>query len=84
MAPFRQTPGEFVNERIETRIEWPRDRPWRPGEPITLTVEGRVVTYRLRGVMRDADPVSAFATVVLEPVREVAVNASPEQDRRAG
>ena len=73
-----------MNERIETRIEWPRDRPWRPGEPITLTVEGRVVTYRLRGVMRDADPVSAFATVVLEPVREVAIRDTADEVRRAG
>lgn len=84
MATFRHTPGESVNDRIETRIEWPRDRLWRPGEPITLTVEGRVVTYRLRGVMRDADPVSAFATVILEPVREVAVSETPDQIRRAG
>ena len=58
-------------EMIETRIPWPRGRPWRPGEPITLELEGTIVTGRLRGVMRDTDPASAFATVTLEPIRTV-------------
>ena len=65
-----------MNERVEMRIEWPRNRYWRPGEPITLTVAGQVVTYRLRGVMRDADPGCAFATVVLEPIRAVDTEAA--------
>lgn len=61
---------------IERRIPWPRDRHWRPGEPLTLTDDGGTVTYRLRGVMRDTDPRSEFATVTLEPLR--AVPAAPE------
>jgi hypothetical protein len=58
-------------ETIETRIPWPRGRFWRPGEPITLELDGRIVTGRLRGVMRDTDPASAYATVSLEPIRVV-------------
>lgn len=58
-------------DTIETRIPWPRDRFWRPGEPITLELDGRIVTGRLRGVMRDTDPSSANATVILEPIRSV-------------
>jgi hypothetical protein len=38
---------------------------------MTVTENGLTVTYRLRGVMRDADPTSAHATVTLEPVRTV-------------
>lgn len=58
-------------DTIETRIPWPRARFWRPGEPITLDLDGTIVTGRLRGVMRDADPASAYATVILEPIRTV-------------
>lgn len=58
-------------ETIETRIPWPRGRFWRPGEPITLDLDGEIVTGRLRGVMRDTDPASAWATVTLEPIRTV-------------
>lgn len=54
---------------IQRRIPWPRDRFWRPGEPITLPDGGAAITYRLRGVMRDTDPASHFATVQLEPIR---------------
>lgn len=36
-----------------------------------MTEDGLTITYRLRGVMRDADPTSAHATVTLEPVRTV-------------
>jgi hypothetical protein len=57
---------------IERHIPWPRNRTWRPGEPITLTDDGLTVTYRLRGVQRDTDPTSQFATVTLEQVRELA------------
>jgi hypothetical protein len=57
---------------IERRIPWPRDRTWRPGEPITVTEEGGTTTYLLRGVMRDGNPTSAYATVRLEPMRTVA------------
>lgn len=56
---------------IETRIPWPRDRRWRPGEPMTLDLDGQSVTYLLRGVMRDTDPASHYATVTLEPMRTV-------------
>ena len=38
---------------------------------MTLTEDDLAITYRLRGVMRDADPTSAYATVTLEPVRTV-------------
>ena len=55
----------------ERRVPWPRDRHWRPGEPMTLTEGGVTTTYRLRGVMRDPDPASAFATLTLEPVRAI-------------
>jgi hypothetical protein len=60
-----------ASDTIETRIPWPRHRFWRPGEPITLELDGRIVTGRLRGVMRDADPSSAHATVILEPIRTI-------------
>jgi hypothetical protein len=53
-------------------MRWPRGRFWRPGEPITLVVDGASVTYLLRGVTRDANPDSDYATVLLEPVRSVA------------
>lgn len=52
-------------------MPWSRDRYWRPGEPITLDEDGGSVTYLLRGVMRDTDPSSAFATLTLELVRAV-------------
>lgn len=61
----------MARDTIETRIPWPRGRFWRPGEPITLELEGTVVTARLRGVMRDTDPSSGWATVTLEPMRTV-------------
>lgn len=38
---------------------------------MTIVDDGLATTYRLRGVMRDTDPSSAFATVTLEPVRSV-------------
>ena len=60
---------------IERHIPWPRDRTWRPGEPITVTEDGLTTTYRLRGVMRDPSPTSAYATVRLEPVRTVAAES---------
>lgn len=59
---------------VERRIPWPRDRQWRPGEPMTIVEDGLAITFRLRGVMRDTDPSSAFATVTLEPVRSVAAD----------
>jgi hypothetical protein len=57
---------------VERRVPWTRDRFWRPGEPMTLEEDGGTVTYLLRGVMRDTDPDSPFATVTLERVRSVA------------
>lgn len=65
---------------IETRIPWPRDRRWRPGEPMTLEFEGRTVTCLLRGVMRDTDPSSHYATVTLEPIRTTAAAAATDAD----
>ena len=65
---------------IERRSPWPRQRHWRPGEPLTLTERGRAVTYRLRGVMRDPDPASDFATVTLERLRVVSLG---EEDAAA-
>jgi hypothetical protein len=59
---------------IESRIRWPRRRLWRPGEPITLSKDGVSVTYRLRSVMRDGDPDSEYATVLLEPMPTGAAN----------
>jgi hypothetical protein len=67
-------------ETIQTRIAWPRDRYWRPGELITLEIDGVVVTARLRGVMRDTDPSSPFATVALQPVRSLAASAADEDE----
>lgn len=64
-------------ETIETRIPWPRGRFWRPGEPITLELEGTLVTGRLRGVLRDTDPASAYATVTLEPIRASGADQAP-------
>lgn len=54
---------------IESRIPWPRERFWRPGEPITLTEDGASVTYLLRGVFLESD--GTHATVLLEPIRSV-------------
>lgn len=65
-------------ELIERHIPWARERHWRPGEPITLVHDGETVTYRLRGVMRDADPGSDFATVSLERVRSLASDADDD------
>ena len=68
---------------IERHIPWPRDRHWRPGEPITLTEDGgATVTYRLRGVMRDTDPDSAFALVSLEPLRTIEAEAEAEEQNQ--
>ena len=69
---------------IEARIRWPRGRFWRPGEPITLTKGDESVTYLLRGVMRDADPKSGYATVLLEPVRSVGSDAGDDLASAAG
>lgn len=66
-------------QRVERRIPWPRDRRWRPGEPINLTVDGVTTTYGLRGVQRDTDPASAFATVILEPVRSFPADATADE-----
>jgi hypothetical protein len=60
---------------VERRMPWARGRFWRPGEPVTVTENGVSVTYLLRGVTRDWDPDSAYATVLLEPVRSVAADA---------
>lgn len=38
-----------------------------------------IVTGRLRGVMRDSDPASPYATVTLEPIRAV----EPARPRRS-
>jgi hypothetical protein len=72
-APRRRTiTGDRVpRELIERRMPWPRDRHWRPGEPMTISESGTTVTYRLRGVMRDTEPDSHFATVTLEPIRAI-------------
>ncbi|MEO5985628.1 MAG: hypothetical protein ABIQ23_01295 [Candidatus Limnocylindria bacterium] len=59
---------------VERRIPWPRDRLWRPGEPMTIVEDGLATTFLLRGVMRDTDPSSAFATVTLEPARSIVVD----------
>ena len=45
-----------------------------------MTERGRTVTFRLRGVMRDTDPRSEFATVTLEPVRAIADGDPVERD----
>jgi hypothetical protein len=65
-------------QRIEVRMPWPRTRGWRPGEPITVEVDGATITGRLRGVMRDAVPGSDDATVTIEPLRTIA--ASEDDD----
>ena len=67
-------------ETIETRIAWPRHRFWRPGEPMTLEIDGAVITGRLRGVMRDTDPASSFATITLEPMRRLPDAATTAPD----
>ena len=51
---------------------------------MTLTEGDASVTYRLRGVIRDADPDSLFATVLLEPVRSVAHAGAAEDVASAG
>lgn len=85
-ATPRSTEGNRLSRPplVEARLPWPRGRFWRPGEPITLTEGGTSITYRLRGVMRDADPESRFATVLLEPVRTVADADSGEDVASAG
>ena len=78
---YRVTRGELSLSRrpiVEARIPWPRGRFWRPGEPITLTKGDASVTSLLRGVMRDADPESVYATVLLEPMRTVATDAAED------
>jgi hypothetical protein len=73
--------GEPVSGRtLERHIPWPRDRQWRPGEPMTVTEHGLTITYRLRGVMRDADPASAHATLTLEPVRTVEAESDETEE----
>lgn len=67
---------------VERRIPLPRDRHWRPGEPMTLVENGAAITYRLHGVMRDTDPASAFATVTLEPLRSVSSGEGPGAELR--
>lgn len=68
-----------MSNTIERHVPWPRDRYWRPGEPLTIEEDGAAVTYRLRGVMRDTDPASEFATVTLEPIRSVSTqDARPD------
>jgi hypothetical protein len=47
---------------------------------MTVTERGRTATYRLRGVMRDTDPRSEFATVTLELVRAIAEGEGMEHD----
>ena len=69
---------------VEARIPWPRGRFWRPGEPITLTKGDASVTYLLRGVMRDADPESVYATVLLEPIRTVATDVVDDVPSASG
>jgi len=51
---------------------------------MTFIDGGTATTYRLRGVMRDTDPGSEFATVSLEPLRAVEVeNDADREDRLA-
>jgi hypothetical protein len=84
MQPLTHPPGDPVpTDLIEARIPWPRDRFWRPGEPITLEIDGATVTFRLRGVMRDPDPRSAFATVRLQPMRTVTSARREPRSRRS-
>jgi len=59
---------------VERHVPWLRNRHWRPGEAMMLTEDGVTVTYRLRGVMRDGDPGSDFATVTLEPMRSLGLD----------
>jgi hypothetical protein len=47
---------------------------------MTLEFEGRTVTCLLRGVMRDTDPSSHYATVTLEPIRTTAAAAATDAD----
>ncbi|MGQ0608582.1 MAG: hypothetical protein ACT4OQ_08990 [Chloroflexota bacterium] len=47
---------------------------------MTLTDGGETTTYRLRGVMRDPDPRSAFATLSLEPLRTLESEDGTEGD----
>ena len=85
--PYRVTRGEPSLSRrpiVESRIPWPRGRFWRPGEPITLTEGDASVTYLLRGVMRDADPESVYATVLLEPIRTVATDVVDDVPSASG
>jgi hypothetical protein len=49
---------------------------------MTLTADGETTTYRLRGVMRDTDPTSEFATVTLEPLRELANEVAGGDEHR--
>jgi hypothetical protein len=47
---------------------------------VTLNLEGRTVTCLLRGVMRDTDPRSNYATVTLEPIGTTAAAATTDED----
>lgn len=47
---------------------------------MTLDFEGRTVTCLLRGVMRDTDPGSNYATVTLQPIRTTAAAAGTDED----
>jgi hypothetical protein len=69
---------------IERHIPWARNRHWRPGERISLTESAQTITYLLRGVMRDADPRSDFATVTLEPVHALSSVAEDDGLSAAG
>ncbi len=71
----------MLRDSIERRIPWPRTRPWRPGEAISLPDDsGVTATFLLRGVHRDSDPDSAFATVTLEPIGSAAGEADATAD----
>ena len=50
---------------------------------MTLDLDGRTVTCLLRGVMRDTDPGSNYATVTLQPIRTVATTAAAATDEDA-
>ena len=49
---------------------------------MTFTDGGTATTYRLRGVMRDTDPGSEFATVSLEPLRAVELENETDREER--
>ena len=47
---------------------------------MTLDIDGRTLTCLLRGVMRDTDPGSNYATVTLEPIRTAAAARATGED----